>query len=139
MDNLYQEKISHLNDLIKLSRVDGQESLNEIHFINQVADRLGVSREDLDKIRIKNDDIIFTPPHDMYQIMMQYHRMILLMGIDRIISEREMEFCMDLGIKMNLKPDAIREILELAVETPRHIVAIEEIEKIFYKHYKNSN
>ncbi len=137
MDDLYQEKISHLNDLIKLSRVDGQESLNEIHFINSVADRLGVSREDLDKIRIKNDDIVFTPPHNMYQLIMQYHRIILLMGIDRIISESEMDFCMDLGIKMNLKPEAIREILELAVETPRHIIAIEEIEKVFYKYYKN--
>ena len=137
MDDLYQEKISHLNDLIKLSRVDGQESLNEIHFINAIAERMGVSREDLEKIRKKNDDIIFTPPKSMYQIMMQYHRIILLMGIDRIISESEMEFCMDLGIKMNLKPEAIREILELAIETPRHIIAIEEIEKIFYKYYKS--
>ena len=137
MDDLYQEKISHLNDLIKLSRVDGQESLNEIHFINSVAERLGISREDLDKIRGKNDDIVFTPPHNMYRIIMQYHRMILLMGIDRIISDKEMEFCMDLGLKMNLKPEAIREILELAVETPRHIIAIEDIEKVFYKYYKD--
>lgn len=58
------------------------------------------------------------------------------MGIDRIISETEMEFCMDLGIRMNLKPEAIREILESAVENPRHIVSIEEIERIFFKHYK---
>ena len=137
MDDLYQEKISHLNDLIKLSRVDGQESLNEIHFINAIADRLGVSREDLDKIRKKNDDIVFTPPHDMYQLMMQYHRIILLMGIDRIISESEMEFCMDLGLNMNLKQEAIRDILELAIVTPRHIIAIEEIERIFYKYYKH--
>ena len=136
MDALYQEKISHLNDLIKLSRIDGQESLHEVHFINSVAERLGVSREDLEKIREKNDDIVFAPPHDMYQQMMQYHRIIILMGIDRIISESEMDFCMDIGLKMNLKPEAIREILELAVETPRHIIAIEEIEKIFFKHYR---
>ena len=126
MDDLYQEKISHLNDLIKLSRIDGQESVNEIHFINAISDRLGVSREDLEKIRKRNDDIIFTPPQNIYQLMMQYHR---------IIAESEMEFCMDLGIKMNLKPEAIRDILELAIETPRHIIAIEEIEKIFYKYY----
>ena len=136
MDDLYQEKISHLNDLIKLSRIDGQESLNEIHFINAIADRLGVSREDLDKIRKKNDDIVFTPPQNIYQLMMQYHRIILLMGIDRIISESEMEFCMDLGLKMNLKQEAIRDILEAAIETPRHIIAVEEIERIFYKYYK---
>jgi hypothetical protein len=137
MENLYQEKISHLNDLIKLSRIDGQESVNEVNFINSVADRLGISREDLKMIRDKTDNIVFTPPHDIYQLMMQYHRMIILMGIDRIISESEMEFCIDLGIKMNLKTEAIRDILELAVESPRHIVPIEEIERIFFKYYKN--
>jgi uncharacterized tellurite resistance protein B-like protein len=136
MDHLYQEKLSHLNDLIKLSRVDGQESPNEIHFINSVADRLGVSREDLAKIREKSSQVEFTPPHDMYQMMLQYHRIIIMMGIDRIISEKEMEFCMDLGIKMNLKPEAIKEILELAIESPRHIIEISEVERIFYKHYR---
>ena len=97
-DHLYQIKMSHLNDLIKLSRVDGQESLNEIHFINSIADRLGISREDLEKIRSKKENVVFTPPQDIYQIMMQFHRIILLMGIDRIISETEMEFCMDLRV-----------------------------------------
>ncbi len=137
MDNLYQEKISHLNDLVQLSRIDGQESPIEISFINSVAEKMGISREELEKIREKNNNIEFTLPENIYQLMMQYHRIIILMGIDRIVSESEMDFCIGLGIKMKLKPDAIREILELVIDLPRHIVPVDEVEKIFYKYYGN--
>jgi hypothetical protein len=137
MDHLYEEKISHLNDLINLSKIDGNEALNEVNFINSVADRLGISRKDLKDLKEKSSKITFTPPHDMYQIMMQYHRLIVLMGIDRIIAEEEKELCVDLGLKMKLKRDAIEEIIDKAIDTPRHVISVDEIENIFYRHYKN--
>ncbi len=137
MDHLYEEKISHLNDLINLSKIDGNEALNEVNFINSVADRLGISRKDLKALKEKSSKITFTPPRDIYQIMMQYHRLIVLMGIDRIIAEEEKELCVDLGLKMNLKREAIEEIIDKAIDTPRHVISVDEIENIFYRHYKN--
>lgn len=137
MDNLYEEKISHLNDLIKLSRIDGRENLNEINFINSVADRLGISRTDLKEIRNKSNKVPFSPPDDMYQMMMQYHRLIVLMGIDRIISKEEQDFCIKLGLKMKLKKEAINEIIDKAIDIPRHIISVDDIEQVFYRHYKN--
>ena len=137
MDNFYEEKISHLNDLIMLSRIDGRENLNEINFINSVADRLGISRTDLKEIRNKSNKVSFSPPEDMYQTMMQYHRLIVLMGIDRIISEEEKNFCTKLGLKMKLKEEAINEIIDKAIDTPRHIISVDDIEQVFYRHYKN--
>ncbi len=138
MDNIYVEKISHLNDLIKLSRIDGRENLNEINFINSVADRLGISRKDLTEVKRKSNKVHFSPPDDMYQLMMQYHRLIVLMGIDRIISTEERDFCTKLGLKMKLKKEAINEIIEKAVDTPRHIISVDDIEKVFYRYYKNA-
>lgn len=137
MDNFYEEKISHLNDLIMLSRIDGRENLNEINFINSVADRLGISRTDLKEIRDKSSKVSFSPPEDMYQTMMQYHRLIVLMGIDRIISIEEKDFCTRLGLKMKLKKEAISEIIDKAIDTPRHIISVDDIEQVFYRHYKN--
>jgi hypothetical protein len=137
MDNFYEEKVSHLNDLIKLSRIDGRENLNEINFINSVADRLGISRKDLKQIREKSSKVNFSPPDDMYQLMMQYHRLIVLMGIDRIISQEEKDFCTRLGLKMKLKKAAINEIIDKAIDTPRHIISVDDIEQVFYRHYKN--
>lgn len=137
MDHLYEEKISHLNDLISLSKIDGNEALNEVNFINSVADRLGISRQDLKKLKEKQPDVIFTPPEDMYQVMMQYHRLIVLMGIDRIIADEEKKLCLELGLKMNLKKEAIEEIIDKAIDTPRHVISVDEIENIFYRHYKH--
>ncbi|MBS0001303.1 MAG: hypothetical protein KFF73_20125 [Cyclobacteriaceae bacterium] len=137
MDHLYEEKISHLHDLINLSKIDGNEALNEVNFINSVADRLGISRVDLKKLKEKKSNIIFTPPNDIYQVMMQYHRLIVLMGIDRIIAEEEKKLCVNLGLKMNLKREAIEEIIDKAIDTPRHVISVDEIENIFYRHYKN--
>jgi len=137
MDNFYEEKVSHLNDLIMLSRIDGRENLNEINFINSVADRLGISRTDLKEIRNKSSKVSFSPPDDMYQMMMQYHRLIVLMGIDRIISKEEKDFCTKLGLKMKLKEEAINEIIDKAIDTPRHIISVDDIEQVFYRHYKN--
>lgn len=136
MDHLYEEKISHLNDLINLSKIDGNEALNEVNFINSVADRLGISRNDLKELKEKSAHVTFMPPKDMYQIMMQYHRLIVLMGIDRIIADEEKELCVELGLKMKLKRAAIEEIIDKAIDTPRHVISVDEIENIFYRHYK---
>jgi len=137
MDQYFEEKISHLNDLINLSRIDGSENLTEINFISSVADRLGISRDDLKIIKDKTEKVEFIPSQDMYQVMMQYHRLIILMGIDRIIAPEEKEFCLKLGLKMKLKKEALLEIIDKAIDIPRHIISVEEIERIFYRHYKN--
>lgn len=139
MDDLYKEKISHLNDLIGLSRVDGSEAPSEVNFINSVAERLEISLEDLQKLREQNRDVKFSPPTDVYKLMMQYHRLMLLMGIDRIIAEEEMDFCIKLGIKMGLKLEAIHEVIENVIDNPRHILTVDEIERIFYKYYKEDS
>jgi hypothetical protein len=59
------------------------------------------------------------------------------MGIDRIIAKEEKDFCMELGLKMNLKKEAIEEIIDQAIDTPRHVISVDEIEDIFYRHYKD--
>lgn len=136
MDSQYKEKLSHLNDLVNLSRIDGNESMHEVNFINSVADRLGIDRSKVKELRKDSKDIVFTPPTDMYQIMMQYHRLIVLMGIDRIITQEEKDFCLELGKKMNLKVEAINEVIEKAIDNPRHIISVDDIEEVFYKYYQ---
>ena len=136
MDSQYKEKLSHLNDLVNLSRIDGNESMHEVNFINSVADRLGIDRSKVKELRKDSKDIVFTPATDMYQIMMQYHRLIVLMGIDRIITQEEKDFCLELGKKMNLKVEAINELIEKAIDNPRHIISVDDIEEVFYKYYQ---
>ncbi len=134
MDSEYLEKLSHLKDLVKLSQIDGEESHMEMNFINSVADRLGVERSDIDKIKSGEIEIKFSTPKFENQVIEQFHRLILLMGIDKMITKDEINFCFELGIRMGLNYNAITEVLRKAVISPAHLLHKDEIEGIFKKY-----
>lgn len=134
MDPEYLEKLSHLKDLISLSKIDGDESHMEMNFINSVADRLKVERSDLEKIKSGELKIKFSTPKYETQVIEQFHRLILLMGIDKTITSDEINFCFELGIRMGLNYNAISEVLRKAVISPAHLMHKDEIEKIFRKY-----
>jgi len=134
MDPDYQEKISHLNDLIKLSQIDGKESHIESGFINSVADRLGIPRSDIKKIKSGEMKIKFQTPKLEKDVIEQYHRLIILMGIDKLIYKEEVQFCFELGVKMGLNANAIMEVLRKTLRKPAYILPKDEIEEIFKKY-----
>lgn len=135
MDREYKEKLSHLNDLIQLSRIDGYESSIESSYIETVAERLGVAPDDLNKLKKNQLQVKFSPPRFEYQIIPQFHRIVLLMGIDRMIYKEELNFCTELGLKMGLNLSAVKEILEKMIYYPNNIIPAEELENIFKKYY----
>jgi hypothetical protein len=135
MTREYQEKLSHLNDLIQLSRADGYVSSIESCYIDTVAVRIGVEREDLERLKNNEINIPFSPPRYEYEIIPQFHRIVLLMGIDRLIYKEELNFCTDLGLKMGLNPNAVKEILEKMIYYPNNIIPADELECIFKKYY----
>jgi hypothetical protein len=134
MDPDLKEKLSHLNDLVQLSKIDGKESHVESSFINSVADRLGVEREELDKIKGGKIPIKFSTPTHENDVIDQYHRLIMLMGIDKMIYKEEVQFCFELGIRMGLNTNAIMEVLRKTLRKPAYIMQKDELEKIFRKY-----
>jgi hypothetical protein len=134
MDPDYQEKISHLNDLVKLSQIDGKESHIESNFINSIADRLGIPRVDIDKIKSGDLDIKFQTPKLEKDVIEQYHRLIILMGIDKMIYKEEVRFCFELGVRMGLNTNAIMEVLRKTLRKPAYIMQKDEMEEIFKKY-----
>jgi len=129
-----EKKISHLNDLINLSRIDGDESHIESSFIESVAERLGLGKDDVQKIKSGEFDIKFSTPSKENDVIDQYHRLILLMGIDKTIYHEEVQFCFELGIKMGLNANAIAEVLRKIIRKPEYILQRDEFEKIFRKY-----
>lgn len=135
MDRKYQEKLSHINDLIQLARVDGYQSKIETNFIDSVADRLGVEKQDLEDLKTEKLKIKFSPPRYEYEIIPQFHRIVLLMGIDRMIYKEEVNFCRELGLKLGLNPSAVNEIIDKMIFYPNNIIPADELETIFKKYY----
>ncbi len=134
LDPHYQEKISHLNDLIKLSQIDGKESHMESNFINSVADRLGIARVEVDKIKSGISKVTFSTPKRENEIIEQFHRLIILMGIDKMIYKEEVQFCVELGVRMGLNYNAIIEVLRKTIRNPAYIMPKDEMEAIFRKY-----
>ena len=134
MDPYFQEKLSHINDLIKLSQVDGEESHMELNFINSVAARLGIEKGDVVRIKKGEIEIKFSTPETESKVIEQFHRLIILMGIDKLIYKEEVAFCVELGVRMGLNYNAITEVLRKTLRNPAYIMHLDEMEKIFKKY-----
>jgi hypothetical protein len=134
MDPYAEEKLSHLNDLIKLSRVDGNESHLELNFINSVAARLRIEKSDVERIKNGELDITISVPDSKSKAIEQFHRLIILTGIDRLIFKEEVSFCMEVGVRMGLNEDAIEEVLKKTLRNPTHLIMLDEVEEIFKKY-----
>jgi len=134
MDPHFQEKLSHINDLIKLSMIDGEESHMELNFINSVAARLGIEKEDVKKVKEGNMEITFSPPRKESKVIEQFHRLIILIGIDKLIYKEEVTFCVELGVRMGLNYGAINEVLRKTLRNPAYIMHIDEMKQIFNKY-----
>jgi hypothetical protein len=134
MDPNYQEKLSHINDLINLSQVDGEESHMELNFINSVAARLGVEKSEVINIKNGKVKITFSPPKRESKVIEQFHRLIILIGIDKLIYKEEVAFCVELGVRMGLNYNAITEVLRKTLRNPAYIMHLDEMEKIFRKY-----
>ncbi len=134
MDPNYQEKLSHVNDLIELAQIDGSESHMELNFINSVAARLGIEKGDVLRIKKGEIDISFTTPKNETKIIEQFHRLIILIGIDKLIYKEEVSFCVELGVRMGLHYNAITESLRKTFRNPAYIMHLDEMENIFKKY-----
>ncbi len=134
MDPYSKEKLSHLNDLIKLSRVDGEESHLELNFINSVAARLGIEKHDVERIKNGELEITISVPDNKAKAIEQFHRLIILTGIDRLIYKEEVSFCMEVGVRMGLNFKAIEEIFRKTLRNATHLMQLDEMEAIFKKY-----
>ena len=134
MDPYYQEKISHINDLLKLSLIDGEVSHMELNFINSVAARLGIEKDEVLKIKEGKTKITFSTPKKESKVIEQFHRLIILIGIDKLIYKEEVSFCVELGVRMGLNYNAIAEVLRKTLRNPAHIMHLDEMEEIFKKY-----
>jgi hypothetical protein len=109
MDN-HQQKISHLRALYHLACADKVLTDVEGEYIKNVAERLGIPLEELSKLDPYEPTLEL--PNREYKNYILFHRLALIVMIDNTLSERERQYCFNLGIKMGLHPNAVGEIID---------------------------
>tara|TARA_R110001592_G_scaffold344988_1_gene636620 strand:+ start:5421 stop:5825 length:405 start_codon:yes stop_codon:yes gene_type:complete len=133
MENQHQEKLSLLQDLIALSKADNNVSFMETQFINSVALSLGVSATELQQLI--NNPIDYNPQDKEIDRIIQFYRLLLLMGVDTDHHEAEIDFCKNTGLKMGLNPIAINEVVKRILASEKGMLPPQEIISIFQAYH----
>ena len=129
MDNRHHEKLSLLQDLIALSQADGDKSLKEESFILNIAVSLGITEEELRDLEI--NPIRFNPEVGETKRIIQFYRLILLLGVDSKNTTEEISCCKQMALKMGLNPVAVDKTIEQILNSGTGMMSPEAIIKIF--------
>lgn len=122
------EKKSLLKDLLNLSEVDGKLNNDEWVFILAIAKGIGISESDL--LRIKDEDVPFIPPPTTFARIEHMHRMMLLMASDESFTDIEKDFLINIGLKLGIRPEAIKTLIIKLESSENHIIPPEEIIRV---------
>ena len=127
------ERLSLISELIQLAKRDNQLQENELGFIKAVSESLGISDQQL--VDLFENPVAFDPPVNDAERILQFHRLVLLMNVDRTITESEMEYVRLAGLKLGLNPLATNEVLERMYDYPNNVIPPDELIKIFMRHH----
>ncbi|SHG17982.1 hypothetical protein [Flagellimonas flava] len=129
----YEEKLSILSEMIAFARVDYSLKDSEYNFLLGVATNLGVKKEAFDALlKEKSPKVILKSQAER---IVQFHRLLLLMNIDREQHKKEIQTLHNIGLAMGLPPSAIWQVLEVMHNYPDKVVPVDVLINIFKAHY----
>jgi len=128
MEN-HQQKLSLIQDLIALSEADGHKSFREGDFIHSIAASLGVS--EIEVAELKNNPVPYAPEDKETDRIIQFYRLLLLMGVDQHKTAEEISFCKETALKMGLNPVAVNRTMEQILNSETGMISPEAVVKIF--------
>ena len=133
-----EEKLSHLSDLIQMSLIDMEHGRIEEIYIDKVAQSLGIQSEELarlyQKIRSGQKKKRELPDRES-EVIPLFHRLLIMMSIDRDIDEKEVELCRQVGLQMGLNLYAVEEALKVAFGGNANDLTPTVVNSIFKKYY----
>jgi uncharacterized tellurite resistance protein B-like protein len=129
----YKEKLSILSEMIAFARADQAIKDAEFAFLLGVSEQLGVIREDFESLLEAEAEHVL--PKSEAERILQFHRLVLLMNVDRNRSPEEIRKLHDIGLAMGLSMNAIDQVLMVMHRYPDKIVPPEVLIGIFKAHY----
>jgi uncharacterized tellurite resistance protein B-like protein len=131
--NSYEEKLSILSEMISIARADKEVKETEFDFLWGVAEQLGVHREDFESLFDSPAPNII--PKTLLDRILQFHRLVLMMNVDRSQTFKEIDKLHNIGLRLGLPPSAIDQVLVLMHQYQDKIIPPETLIGIFKAHY----
>jgi len=125
----YEDKLGILSELVEFARVDYRIKQSEYDFLLSVANLLEIKKNTLDNLLL-HKKAKKTASSQLDKIV-QFHRLLLLMNIDKEQHTKEIERLHNIGLWMGLPPMAISQVLEVMHQYPNKVVPPEVLLAIF--------
>jgi len=129
----FEEKLSILSQMIAFAQVDHSIKASEYGFLLEVASQLGVDRETFEGLLRERSKTV--PLKSQGERIVQFHRLLLLMNIDREQHQKELDALFNIGLRMGLPPAAMSQVLEVMHHYPDKLVPADVLIDIFRAHY----
>ena len=127
------EKLSLLSEMIAFARIDNNLREIEHKFLLGVAKQLEITKEDYDYLLDNPVTHINLKSHS--ERIVQFHRLILLMNLDKEIAHKDLIRLHNFGLRMGLGHEAINRVLDLMESFPNKIVPPDFFIDIFKTQY----
>jgi pimeloyl-ACP methyl ester carboxylesterase len=115
--------------LTVMSKVDGEIKEIEFGFLLQIAQQLGLTKEEL--IEIYEKKISITPPKNEIERIVQFYRLCLLMFVDNELHHEELKALRNSAIRMGLQPLATEQVIAWLKQHPGKSIPTNELLRIF--------
>ncbi|SDB20219.1 hypothetical protein SAMN03097699_0071 [Flavobacteriaceae bacterium MAR_2010_188] len=127
------EKLSLLSEMISFAQTDASIKSIEYKFLLGVAKQLEISRDDFDYLFEHPVTYVHLKSHS--ERIVQFHRLVLLMNLDKDISKKELVKLYNFGLRMGLSNESISRVLDLMESFPNKIVPPDFLIDIFKVQY----
>ncbi len=126
-------KLALISDLIVLAKADEKVTSHEYDFVCRLAERMEVSKETVDELlkKPKPSQPIFSE----LERITHFHKLLLMMNVDRETHEKEVHVLREFGLKMGIRPAAIDKILLRMNDFEDKLIPAEELISIFQTYY----
>jgi len=122
-----------ISDFIVLAKADDKVTGSEYDFINRLAERMEVPQEEVDALF--QDPLPSKPIFSEMERITHFHKLVLLMNVDRETHEKEVVVLRNFGLKMGIRTGAVEQILTEMNNYEDKIIPSEELIKIFQTYY----
>ncbi|MDE3741876.1 TerB family tellurite resistance protein [Maribacter polysaccharolyticus] len=128
-----KEKLSILSEMIAFAKVKNNVKPEEYAFLNRIAEQLGVGQETFESLFHK--EVEYVIPKSEADRILQFHRLVLLMNVDKKQDQNEIDQIHNIGLGMGLPPAAIESVLTVMHQYPDKIIPPNVLIDIFKTYY----
>lgn len=123
-----------LSQLIDILTIDGEAHKQELELLIGIAKLMGVSKMEL--IELFDHPKPFTPPKSELDRILQFHRLVLMINVDEMITSQELELIRKQGLLMGLRHNQVEAVLTEMRKHDNNMIPPDRLLEIF-KAYNN--